>query len=93
MLVFLIMFLLAFAQIVTDSSSKENSKIFAWRLYGCGLPAALTAFLICVPKVFLVLTGHPELIVEGYGIEICDLALAVFIPVFLYNTATAKKSA
>ncbi len=86
MLVFMIMFLLAFAQVVTD----VTPEISAWRLYGCGLPAAVMAFVITVPKVFLAVTGHPELIVEGYGFELCDLMLAIFIPVFLYNTATAK---
>lgn len=86
MLVFMIMFLLAFAQVVTD----VTPEISAWRLYGCGLPAAVTAFVITVPKIFLVVTGHPELIVEGHGFELCDLLLALFIPVFLYNTATAK---
>ena len=86
MLVFMIMFLLAFAQVVTD----VTPEISAWRLYGCGLPAAVTAFVITVPKIFLVVIGHPELIVEGHGFELCDLLLALFIPVFLYNTATAK---
>ncbi len=86
MLVFMIMFLLAFAQIATDVSPE----ISAWRLYGCGLPAAITAFVITVPKIFLAVIGHPELIVEGYGFELCDLMLALFIPVFLFNTATAK---
>lgn len=86
MLVFIIMFLLAFAQVVTD----VTPEISAWRLYGCGLPAAVTAFIVSAPKVFLMVIGHPELIVEGYSFELCDLILAIFIPVFLYNTATAK---
>lgn len=86
MLVFIIMFLLAFAQVITDVSPE----ISAWRLYGCGLPAAVTAFVVSAPKLFLMIVGHPELIVEGYSFELCDLMLAIFIPVFLYNTATAK---
>ncbi len=88
MLVFMIMFLLAFAQVVTD----VTPEISAWRLYGCGLPAAVAAFIVSAPKVFLMIVGHPELIVEGYSFELCDLMLAIFIPVFLYNTATAKAS-
>ncbi|MBQ8026836.1 MAG: hypothetical protein IJ261_01820 [Clostridia bacterium] len=87
MLVFLIMFMLAFAQVVTGSSPE----ISAWRLFGCGLPAAIVAFLISVPRIFLFLIGHSDLIVEGYGFDICDFALAIFIPVFLYSTSTAKK--
>ncbi|MBO5359315.1 MAG: hypothetical protein J6B25_00590 [Clostridia bacterium] len=88
MLAFMIMFMLTFAQVVTGTSPE----ISAWRLFGCGLPAAVMAFITCVPRIFLALTGNAELMVEGYEIEFCDLALAIFIPVFLYNTATAKKT-
>lgn len=89
MLAFMIMFMLTFAQVVTGSSPE----VCAWRLFGCGLPAAMVAFLVAMPKIFLIVTGHPELMVEGYELELCDIALAVFIPLFLYNTSTAKKEA
>lgn len=88
MLVFMIMFFISFAQIVTNLSPET----VAWRLFGCGLPAAVVAFLVSVPRIFLTVIGHSELIVEGYGFEFCDLMLALFIPVFLYHTATAKKA-
>ncbi len=88
MLVFMIMFFISFAQIVTNVSPET----VAWRLFGCGLPAAVAAFLVSVPKIFLVVIGHSDLIPEGYGFELCDLMLAIFIPVFLYSTATAKKA-
>ncbi len=87
-LAFMIMFMLTFAQVVTGSSPE----ICAWRLFGCGLPAALTAFVTNMPRLFLVVTGKSELIAEGYTVEICDIALAVFIPLFLYHTATALKA-
>ncbi len=87
MLVFVILFMLTFAQVITGVSPE----VCAWRLFGCGLPAAVIAFLISVPRIFLLITGKSELLVEGYGFELCDLALAIFIPVFLHNTATAKK--
>ncbi len=88
MLVFMIIFFISFAQVVTDVSPEA----VAWRLFGCGLPAAITAFLVSVPKIFLMLIGHSDLIVKGYSFEPCDLALAIFIPLFLYHTATAKKA-
>lgn len=88
MLVFMIMFFISFAQIVTNVSPET----VAWRLFGCGLPAAVVAFLVSVPKLFLMVIGHSDLIVEGYDFEICDLMLAIFIPLFLYHTATAKKA-
>lgn len=87
MLVFVILFMLTFAQVITGVSPE----VCAWRLFGCGLPAAVIAFLISVPRIFLLITGKSELLVEGYGFDLCDLALAIFIPVFLHNTATAKK--
>lgn len=87
MLVFMIIFMLAFAQVITGVSPE----IYAWRLFGCGLPAAVAAFIVSVPRIFLAIVGHSDLIVEGYEFELCDLALAIFIPVFLHNTATAKK--
>lgn len=89
MLAFMIMFMLTFAQVVTGTSPE----ISAWRLFGCGLPAAIMAFITVVPKIFLAITGNSELMVEGYGIEFCDLALAIFIPLFLYHTSIAKAKA
>lgn len=89
MLVFIITFFMAFAQIVT----KVNAEEAAWRLYGCGVPAALLAFLVSVPRLFLIAIGHSDSLVADYGFNICDLAMAVFIPLFLYNTACAKKQA
>ena len=86
MLVFLIMFFLSFAQVVT----RVSPEVSAWRLFGCGLPAAIVAFLISVPRLFLIVVGHSDLIVEGYEFELCDLAIAIFIPVFLFFTSTAK---
>ena len=88
MLVFLIMFLLSFAQVV----AKVTPEITAWRLYGCGIPAAMLCFLIAVPRLFLIAIGHSDSLVADYGFAPCDLMIALFIPVFLYNTATAKKT-
>ncbi|MBQ2964219.1 MAG: hypothetical protein IJE14_06105 [Clostridia bacterium] len=87
MLVFLITFFMAFAQIVTKVTPEDA----AWRLYGCGVPAALLAFLVSVPRLFLIIIGHSDSLVADYGFNICDLAMSVFIPLFLYNTACAKK--
>ncbi len=89
MLVFLITFFMAFAQIVTNVTPEDA----AWRLYGCGVPAALLAFLVSVPRLFLIVIGHSDSLVADYGFNICDLAMSIFIPLFLYNTACTKKQA
>lgn len=89
MLVFLITFFMAFAQIVTKVTPEDA----AWRLYGCGVPAALLAFLVSVPRLFLIVIGHSDSLVADYGFNICDLAMSVFIPLFLYNSTCAKKQA
>ncbi len=87
MLVFLILFFLAFAQVVT----KVTPEITAWRLFGFGIPAALLCFLIAVPRLFLMAIGHSDALVADHGFFPCDLMISLFIPFFLYNTATAKK--
>lgn len=89
MLVFLITFFMAFAQIVTKVTPEDA----AWRLYGCGVPAALLAFLVSVPRLFLIIVGHSDSLVADYGFNICDLTMAIFIPLFLYNSACTKKQA
>lgn len=86
MLAFMIAFTLAFAQVVTN----VTPEVSAWRLFGCGLPAALLAFLTSVPRLFLVALGHSDMLVKDYGFNPCDTILAVFIPLFLYFTTTAK---
>ena len=86
LLVFYISFYLALSQIVTG----VTPEIAAWRLYGCGLPAALLAFLICVPRLFLMIV-KPELLVNGYSFNPCDLAAAIFIPTFLFFTSKTEK--
>ena len=87
MLVFLISFTLAFAQVVTN----VTPEICAWRLFGCGLPAALLAFVVSVPRLMMLALFHTDRLVEGHGFAPCDLMLAVFIPVFLYFSTTAVK--
>ena len=87
MLVFLISFTLAFAQVVTN----VTPEICAWRLFGCGLPAALLAFVISVPRLMMLVMLHTDRIVTGHSLAPCDLMLAVFIPVFLYFTTVAVK--
>lgn len=86
MLVFMIAFFLAFAQIVTGVAPE----IAAWRLYGCGLPAALLAFLTSVPRLFLLIFKN-ELLISDYGFNACDLMIAIFIPLFLFFTSRVEK--
>lgn len=86
MLVFMIAFFLAFAQIVTGVAPE----IAAWRLYGCGLPAALLAFLTSVPRLFL-LIFKSELLIDDYEFNACDLMIAIFIPLFLFFTSRVEK--
>ena len=85
MLVFMISFFLAFAQVVTN----VTPEIVAWRLFGCGLPAAVLAFVVNVPRLMMMVLSRSELIVEGLSVSPCDLLLSVFIPVFLYFTSVA----
>ena len=87
MLVFVVSFTLAFAQVVTN----VTPEICAWRLFGCGLPGALLAFLVSVPRLIMLVLFHSDRIVAAHPLAPCDLMLSVFIPVFLYFTTVAVK--
>ncbi len=75
MLSFLIMFFMAFAQI----NAGINSKNLEWKLVGYGLPCALMCLVCFVPRLAVILTGNTELLYESSGVEICDLAVVLFI--------------
>lgn len=87
MLVFLISFTMSFAQVVTNVSPE----VAAWRLYGCGVCAAIIGIVLSLTRLIMLVCGKGEMLVEGYGFSPADLAVSVFIPLFLINSARAKK--
>lgn len=75
MIVFLMMFFMAFAQV----TSKVNGKGLEWKLYAYGLPAALFCLICFIPRVVVTVLGKGDLIADGSSIEFVDLTAAAFI--------------
>lgn len=90
MLVFTAMFFMAFAQVNSQISSKNNE----WKLLGYGLPAALFSLICFVPRVIVWVSGQKELLYEYASTpNICELTNALFIiaAVFTRLSADNKK--
>ncbi len=79
MIVFLMVFFMAFAQLI----SRVNHKGADWKLTGFGLPAALLCLLCFVPRAAILVMGKGNLLTDLSPPEYCDLAVAVFILAFI----------
>ena len=75
MIVFLMMFFMAFAQV----TARVNAKGLEWKLYAYGLPAAMFCLICFIPRVVVTVLGKGDLIADGSSIEIVDLTAAAFI--------------
>ena len=75
MIVFLLMFFMAFAQV----TCKINGKGIEWKLFAYGLPAALFCLLCFVPRVVVTILGKGSVIAADSSIEFVDLTMACFV--------------
>lgn len=75
MIVFLLMFFMAYAQVTT----KVNGKGLEWKLFAYGLPAALFCLLCFVPRAVVAILGKSAVIASDSFIEIVDLTMACFV--------------
>ncbi|MCR5484513.1 MAG: hypothetical protein K6F09_02850 [Clostridiales bacterium] len=92
MIVFIIMFFMAFAQI----TAKVNGKGLEWKLFGYGVPTAFFCILCFLPRFVLTVMGKSDLLTDQSPAEYCDAAIAAFIIVNLISIVknnSAKKSA
>ncbi|NLP47347.1 MAG: hypothetical protein GX345_00200 [Clostridiales bacterium] len=80
-LVFLMLFFLAFAQLV----ARVNHRGTDWRMVAHGLNAALMCLLCFVPRFAMSVTGYADRLVSLSPPEQIDLALSVFILAFILN--------
>lgn len=86
MLVFTAMFFMAFAQVNSQISSKNNE----WKLLGYGLPAALFSLICFVPRVIVWVSGQKELLYEYASTpNICELTNALFIIAAVFTRLSA----
>ncbi len=86
MLVFFIMFFMAFAQV--NSRVDPNKK--EWKIAAYGLSAALLALLCFVPRFIVMITGNSDLLNEHSPAEYCDFGAALFIISTVLTRVTAK---
>ena len=84
MLVFLMLFFMAMAQVVSRVGTERND----WKLFAYGLPAGIFCLLCFVPRAILVLVGKSELLAVLSGPEVCDLGAALFILSLLLGKMT-----
>ena len=86
MLVFMIMFFMAFAQ----CNSKVNESDCKWKLAAYGLPAALMALVTFVPRLILNFVGSADIIYSQSSLEFSDFAIALFIIATVFTRVTVK---
>lgn len=86
MIVFLIMFFMAFAQV----NSNVNGKNCEWKIAAYGLIAALLALICFVPRFIVTLTGNAHLLHEQSPIEYCDISNALFIICTVFTRVTDR---
>lgn len=86
MLVFFILFFMAFAQVNSrvDGNKKE------WKIAAYGLPSALLALICFVPRFIVMITGNADLLNEQSPAEYCDLGVALFIISTVLTRVTVK---
>ena len=75
MIVFLLMFFMAFAQV----TAKVNGKGLEWKLFAYGLPAAMFCLLCFIPRLVVTVLGKGDFIASDSSIEAVDLTMALFV--------------
>lgn len=81
MVLFTMLFFMAFAQVTAN----VNPKGIEWKVTGYGLVAALMALVCNLPRLFMVLIGKADMLCPDAPVELWDIALAVFIVLFIAN--------
>lgn len=86
MLVFYILFFMAFAQV----NSRVDGEKKEWKIAAYGLPSALLALICFVPRFIVMITGNADLLNEQSPAEYCDLGIALFIISTVLTRVTVK---
>lgn len=81
MLIFSMLFFLAFARIVSNIEPQGAVK----RVYPYGLIAALLLACVSLPKLMLYMMGMKDKIPVEYPLNLCDLGMFLFIMTFLFS--------
>lgn len=81
-LVFLMLFFMSFARVVSD----VNSKGTMWSVIACGSVAAMFIMTFAVPRLMLTLTGNQESLVAGFPLNWADLGAVLFVLTFVVTS-------
>lgn len=79
MCAFMTLFFMAFAQTASRIYSDESR----WRLAGFGLPAALLATIVSVPRLIFTIVDYKKYITEDYSFCLTDFVFVIFVVVFV----------
>lgn len=86
MLVFFIMFFMAFAQV----NSRVDAEKKEWKIAAYGLSGALFALICFVPRFIVMVTGNASLLHEQSPAEYCDFGIALLIISTVLTRTTVK---
>ncbi len=78
-IVFLMVFFLSFARVVSDINSKGSM----WSIIACGCISVMFILTYSIPRVMLLLTGNSDSLVSGYPVDLTMIGCALFIIVFI----------
>lgn len=81
-LVFIMMFFMSFARVVSDVNSKGSM----WSVIACGSVAAMFIMTFAVPRLMLTLTGNQESLVAGFPLNWADLGAVLFVLTFVVTS-------
>ncbi|MBQ7962062.1 MAG: hypothetical protein IJ289_05625 [Clostridia bacterium] len=81
-LVFLMMFFMSFARVMSDVNSKGSM----WSVIACGSVAAMFIMTFAVPRLMLTLTGNQESLVAGFPLNWADLGAVLFVLTFVVTS-------
>ncbi|MBQ8574747.1 MAG: hypothetical protein IJ447_01710 [Clostridia bacterium] len=86
MIVFVMMFLLALAQV----NSKIDEKTVFWKLFAYGCPAVMFSLVCFLPRFILIITGNSDLVNPTYLPNFSDFTFAVYATYICISAAKAK---
>ena len=92
LIVFSLLFLFSLAQVNSkiDTYDEDSSmKSVFWTIFGYGIPAAVLALTVFLPRFIVIITGKSELLNPMYTAHASDLAFAVYA---VYTCISALKA-
>lgn len=91
--VFSLMFLFTLAYYNSKIDSYDENSTFKnifWKIYGYGVPTAVIALAVFLPRFIVVITGNSAYLNEHYGVNYSDFALAIFAVYTCISTIKAE---